>query len=171
MAMSTEPKQRRRATHRGFTALELMVTVAVLAILLAVVAPSMSTFVAAQRVKTSSFDVYSAMMFARSEAIKRRGNVYIGSATTDWSGGWKVCSAPTCTPADTLRNQDEFKGVTVTASSATLTYGLDGRLTAGDALLAVQSQTNPDQAGRRCVSVDATGLPRSRVLKGSATCS
>jgi type IV fimbrial biogenesis protein FimT len=174
MEMSAAAARCSRAASRGFTALELMVTVAVLAVVLAVVAPSMSTFVASQRVKTSSFDVYSAMMFARSEAIKRRGTVEVRSATTDtdWSNGWTiVCPVPTCAADQTLRNQDGFKGVTITSTSSTLTYGLDGRVTAGDAMLAVQSQTNPDQAGRRCVSVDTTGLPRSRVLKGSATCS
>ena len=161
-----------RAAQRGFTMLELMVTVSVLAVLLAVVAPSMSTFVASQRVKTGSFDLYSTMMFARSEAIKRRGNVDIVSATTDWTSGWSiVCPVPTCAAAETLRNQDSFKGVTVTSSSATLTYGLNGRLTTGAALVAVESQTNANQAGRRCLSVDTTGLPRSRVLAGSATCS
>ena len=160
-----------RTSQRGFTLIEAMVTISVLVILLAVAIPSMSTFVASQRVKTGSFDVYAAMMYARSEAIKRRGNVDIVSATTDWSGGWTiVCPVPTCTAQQTLRNQDALKGLTVTSSSATLTYRLDGRLTTGDALLQVASQNNTNQAGRRCVSVDTTGLPRSRTLTGSATC-
>jgi type IV fimbrial biogenesis protein FimT len=163
---TTRNRPAHRAAQRGFTMLELMITVSVLAVLLAVVAPSMTTFVAAQRVKTGSFDAYAAMMFARSEAIKRRGNVSIVAASTDWSGGWTVQDAG----ANVLRNQDAFKGLAVTASSATITYGFDGRLTTGDALLTVASQTNPDAAGRRCVTVDATGLPRSRVRKGAETC-
>lgn len=165
-----------RRTKRGFTLIEAMVTISVLVILLAVAVPSMSTFVSSQRVKTSSFDVYAAMMYARSEAIKRRSTtgVSIVSATADLSSGWTICLGATypCAAADTLRSQDAPKGVTVTfiSGSAPLTYRLDGRLTAGDALLQVAAQTNTNQAGRRCVSVDTTGLPRSRMLTGTATC-
>jgi type IV fimbrial biogenesis protein FimT len=159
-------------SQRGFTLIEAMVTVRVLVILLAVAIPSMSTFVASQRVKTASFDVYAAMMYARSEAIKRRGDVNIVAASTDWSGGFTVvCPIPTCTAQQTLRSQGAMSGLAVTSSNATLTYRLDGRLTTGDALLQVASVNNANQAGRRCVSVDTTGLPRSRTLSGTATCS
>ena len=154
-----------RAASQGFTVLELMITVVILAILLAVVAPSMSTFVASQRVKTSSFDVYSALMYARSEAIKRRSDVTVTSASVDWSGGWTIQAG-----TSVLRTQDAPKGVTVTSTNATLTYRLDGRLTTSDALLVVESQTGVNQAGRRCITVDTTGLPRSRALTGTATC-
>ncbi|MEO6747501.1 MAG: GspH/FimT family pseudopilin [Caldimonas sp.] len=156
-----------RRPQSGFTLIELMVTVAVLVILLAVAIPSMSTFVSSQRVKTSSFDVYAALMYARSEAIKRRSNVSVVSATTDWSSGWTVQDDAT---AAVLRSQDATKGVVVTASTATITYKLDGRLATGSALVEVASQTNSNQAGRRCLSVDTTGLPKSRTLTGSATC-
>ena len=155
-----------RSAQRGFTMVEMMVTVSVLAIMLAAASPSMVTFVASQRVKTSSFDVYSTLMFARSEAIKRRDNVSIVSSTTDWTSGWTVQDASN----NVLRSQDGPKGVTVTSSSATLTYGLDGRLTTSGALLTVESQVNPDTAGRRCLDIDTTGVPRSRALTGSATC-
>jgi type IV fimbrial biogenesis protein FimT len=161
-------------SDRGFTLVELMVGISVLAILLAVAAPGMSTFVSSQRVKTGSFDVYSAMMYARSEAIKRRAaaGVSIVASSTDWSNGWTVCLGATypCATADTLRTQGATTGVVVTSSGATLTFRLDGRLTTGDALLQVAAQTNGNQAGRRCISVDTTGLPRSRTLQGTATC-
>lgn len=156
-----------REAARGFTLIEAMVTIAILVVLMAVVAPSFITFVASQRVKTSSFDVYAALMYARSEAIKTRSDVTVGPSpgNTNWSNGWVVQGA------STLRTQDAIKGVIITSSNATLTYRLDGRLNTGDALLTVAAETNPDQAGRRCISVDTTGLPRTRTLRGTATCS
>src|SRR4051812_34722849 len=62
----------RRALHRqgGFTMTEMMVAVGIVAILTAVAAPPLLAMVAAQRVKTATFDLYSAMSYARSEAIK-----------------------------------------------------------------------------------------------------
>ena len=155
-----------RTSHRGFTAIEMLVTVSVLAILTAVASPSLAAFLNSQRVKTSSFDVYSSLMFARSEAIKRRSNISIVAGSTDWTSGWRIQDAS----SNVLRNQDGPKGVTITSSNSTLTYGIDGRLTTSGALLSIEALTNPDNAGRRCLDIDTTGVPRSRRLTGNASC-
>src|SRR4051812_38092652 len=57
------------AHGRGFTTVELMVAVGIVAILAALAAPSLLAMIATQRVKTATFDLYSAMSYARSEAI------------------------------------------------------------------------------------------------------
>ena len=158
---------RGRSSVRGFTLVEAMVTVSMIAILLAIAAPSMSGFLASQRVRAGSFDVYAALVYARSEAIKRHANVSLVAPTSDWSAGWTIQDGS----ANVLRTQDTLNGLTVTSNVATLTYRLDGRLTSGSALVVVDSQTGADRAGRRCLTIDATGLPRSRTLTGSATCS
>lgn len=158
---------RGRSTVRGFTLIEAMVTVAMIAVLLAIAAPSLSGFLASQRVRSGSFDVYASLVYARSEAIKRHANVSLVAPTTDWSTGWTIEDGS----ANVLRTQETLQGLTVTSNVATLTYRLDGRLTSGSALVVVESQTGADRAGRRCLTIDATGLPRSRTLTGSATCS
>ena len=162
----TRCRSRARSSACGFTLIEALVTVAMLVILLAIAAPSMSAFLASQRVRSSSFDVYAGLIYARSEAIKRHANVTLVASTTDWSGGWTVQDGG----GNVLRTQDPLKGVTVTSNAAELTYRLDGRLAAGSALVIVESQTGADTVGRRCLTIDTTGLPRSRVLTGSATC-
>jgi type IV fimbrial biogenesis protein FimT len=165
---------------RGFTLIEAMVTIAVLVVLLAVVAPSFRTFVSSQRVKTSSFDLYSTLMFARSEAIKRRDNVTIEAVSSDWKNGWTVKDSS----LNILRSQSAPNGVCVTTDGAcppsspspptltSLTYRLDGRLTTGNSALTLAATVgDPDTAGRRCITVDTTGIPRSRKIAGGATCS
>lgn len=75
--------------QRGFTAIELMVVVAILAVLAALAAPSFTLLVERWRVRSASEDLTSALYYARSEAIKRGGGVAI-DATSGWNQGWKV---------------------------------------------------------------------------------
>lgn len=89
-----------RRLSRGFTAIELMVTMAVLAILAAIAAPSFNPLIERWRIRQASEELQSTFYFARSEAIKRGGGIAIarsGSATDctaladdDWNCGWIV---------------------------------------------------------------------------------
>jgi len=82
---------------------ELMVTVAVVAILMAIGAPSLKSFLVKQQVAADIDSLSSALHLARSEALKRSGTVTVcplaaGSTnscvttatTTSWSNGWLV---------------------------------------------------------------------------------
>ena len=63
--------QHSRHRSAGFTIVELMVALIVLIVLLAMAAPAFNKIVANQRVRNASFDMFSAMNYARSEAVKR----------------------------------------------------------------------------------------------------
>jgi type IV fimbrial biogenesis protein FimT len=71
---------------RGFTLIELMVVVAITAILLAAAAPSFTSFFDKQRVKNAASQLYGDLQFARSEAVQRNRKVKItfASTTTAW---------------------------------------------------------------------------------------
>ena len=73
---------------RGFTLVEVIMAITILAILLVIAVPSMTALVRDQRVKAATFDVFSAFAFARSEAIKRNANVVITPNAIDWGSGW-----------------------------------------------------------------------------------
>jgi type IV fimbrial biogenesis protein FimT len=55
----------------GFSLVELMVTVAIAAILMAIAAPSFKIFIDNQKLLTTATEFYSAVNMTRSEAIKR----------------------------------------------------------------------------------------------------
>ena len=85
---------------RGFTAIELMVVVAIMAVLAALAAPSFTPLMEGWRVRQATEALQSTIFYARSEAIKRGGNVAIQklpnntggctTATTNqaWDCGW-----------------------------------------------------------------------------------
>jgi len=77
--------------QRGFSLIELLVTLAVVAILLTVGVPASQAFIAKSRLTTASNQFTLSLLLARSEAAKRGKDVLMISANgKDWSGGWRV---------------------------------------------------------------------------------
>lgn len=64
-----------RMASSGFTLIELMVTIAVLAIIVSIAAPNISTQLANQRVKSTTAILESALKEAKAESIIRRQKV------------------------------------------------------------------------------------------------
>jgi len=87
--------------QRGFTTLEILVTLALMAVLAAIAAPSMIDFVRNNKMSTAARQLDADMMLARREAIKRNMRVIVcikgstagkcGTAATAWAAGWLVC--------------------------------------------------------------------------------
>ena len=71
---------------RGFTLIELMVVISIMAVLLGIGVPSFKSFIAGQRVKTAAGDFSLALVFARSEAIKRNADVTVTAASSGATG-------------------------------------------------------------------------------------
>ena len=70
--------------------IELLVTVATLALLAALAAPGMQKLVAAQRLRSASYDLIADFTLARSEALKRASTVQVTPTSSDWRNGWSV---------------------------------------------------------------------------------
>lgn len=83
----------------AFTLIELIVTVALAAIVAAVAIPAYQDFIRGQRATTSTNDLITAFHLARSEAVKRGGNVEVCSSADqancggNWADGWLVRDA------------------------------------------------------------------------------
>ena len=71
-----------RMTSSGFTLIELMVTIAVMAIIMSIAAPSFNTQIANQRVKSTAVNIESALKEAKAESIIRRQNVMVTFSST-----------------------------------------------------------------------------------------
>ncbi|OXL24029.1 pilus assembly protein [Psychrobacter sp. DAB_AL32B] len=69
-------------TSSGFTLIEMMVTIVVLAIIVSIAAPSMSNQLANQRVKSTTATLANALKEAKAESIIRRQNVTLSYNNT-----------------------------------------------------------------------------------------
>jgi len=160
------PHRHRARGHlsRGFTLIEAMVTLAVLVILLSVAAPSFRAYTEGQRIKTATQELVYGLSYARSEAIARRANVSLVAASGGFVNGWTIETGTTV-----LREQAALSGIAISGATATtLTYGLDGR--SGDAFSTmIEAPSGGVSTEKRCVSIDAMGMPRSRKTAAS-TC-
>lgn len=89
--------------YSGFTLIELMVALAVVAVLISVGLPKMSVFFKGNRMVTNANDLLAGLHIARSEAIKRNTRVSICKSTNagdavpkcakagkSWDEGWFV---------------------------------------------------------------------------------
>jgi type IV fimbrial biogenesis protein FimT len=80
----------------GFTLIELMVTLAVLAILLVAAAPSFSDFIDKSRLKGAAHGVVDAINNARAESVRQGRDVSVAmkGTTTAWCLGAKSAAEP-----------------------------------------------------------------------------
>jgi len=81
-AMSRRPQ--------GITLVELMVTLAVAAILLTIGVPVLRDFILNNRLTTHANTLAASLALARAEAVRRNQPVAIVPVAGDWSKGWTV---------------------------------------------------------------------------------
>lgn len=147
----TSRQPRTTLRQRGFTLIELLVTMTVMIVMLGIGVPAFKNFTATQRVKTAAVDVATALLLARSEAVKRNKTVTIAPVTAgDWTSGWTVKES-----ALTVRQQEAVNGLAINGP-ATVSFQSNGRVAAAasfDLVSAVATDI------RRCVKVDLTGVP------------
>lgn len=161
MLVSHRPRRRRA---QGFTLIELVTAITMMAILAGLALPSFREFVANQRLRSASFDLMAALTLARSEAVTRNVNVSLAKATagTAWDKGWHVLAAGTTQP---IQNQEALKNLTITDSAAldSITYGKDGRALTTSTRFTIAPSTTISGVSSRCVSIGLSGVPSSSV--------
>lgn len=160
----------RLARTSGFSLIELMISIAILAILLALGWPSFQGSLRSNRIATASNEFLAALSLARSEAIRNTRGSGICASTdgtscdgTDWAAGWLVWGD---TNGDgtfdagepVLRVKQDSAQVTVTGPADPITFDSRGRRR-GSTDVAVTMQ--PDECGgrqlQRTLTVKAVG--------------
>lgn len=138
---------------------ELLVVVAVLGILASLAVPSFRSLIQSQQVKNASFEMFSLLSLARSEAIKRNSNVTI---TPSFNAASEVGFTVTAASGEVIRTKSALKGIviTVTPSSTTqVVYQRTGRATATPTFQIDVSTTPTENV--RCIEIELSGMPRT----------
>jgi type IV fimbrial biogenesis protein FimT len=91
---ATRPKRAAvgKNRNRGFTLVELMIGVVIVAVLLGVAAPSFRSFILDQQLRATTADLRIAVTRARSEAVKRNRVVQLLPSAGGWNSGWRIPS-------------------------------------------------------------------------------
>lgn len=143
------------ARTRGFTLPELLIVVTVLAVLMAAGLPSMAEFVRNQRVKTASFDLFSTLVFARSEAITRNAAVKMEPVSGAWTNGWTVKDAA----GNVLRTAGSVPNVTIAGPTlGFVEFRGSGRLNT-TTMPTFQLSASGGTVQTRCIKIDLSGRP------------
>lgn len=161
-------------SKEGFTLLELVITVAIIAILTGIGTPSFRNIILNSRATAAADGLVSAIQLSRSESAKRLADVKIcradSSATgcaddTNWSNGWLVCASPCNNAALVIRAWGSPASVTtLTSTSASgITFHGNG-LGSTSANFYIAFGGTQEQ---RCVSVTQSG----RIVVKRTACS
>ena len=106
-----------RAAARGFTLIELMVVVTLVAILTTVAAPSISQQIANFRVRSAADGIVNGLNIARAEAARR--NSPAAFTLNSGGAGWSVAQVSPATAIQSRGNGDTSR-LTVTSSTGSL---------------------------------------------------
>ena len=171
--------------QRGFTVVELMVTLSIVGILVAAAAPGYQDWVATTRLNSHTNEFVTALHYARSEAVKRNVAVSVCKSssgtscatTSTWAQGWMVFvdldGSGTYTSGETiLRVHEKLTGGTTligeTAVANVITFRSNG--TAAQAGLIDMCSYRQTVPGRDIVIASGTGRPISVIDGAPITC-
>jgi type IV fimbrial biogenesis protein FimT len=157
----------------GFTLVELLVTLAIAAILFGLAVPSMARFLQSNRLTTATNTLVSNLQLARSEAIERGVPVMLcksadgtscsTSAGVSWANGWLMYadlngdSAWTAANDVMIRIQEALPAdIAVTAPGNVITFNRQGMIGTGPGTGNYQLCSTP-LGKSRIVSLGATG--------------
>lgn len=165
----------------GFTLIELMAAIMILAILSFIAAPNMSTLVKSNRLDSSATVLMRSMIAARSEAIARNQPVVICSSangssctTGGWENGWISFADDDADNAlgaaesilETFYSDDQLTIRSAASNPNLVAFSSDGSISEIVSFRVCGSDA--DIAKAKTISLSVTGRPRSSL--GTSEC-
>ena len=137
---------------RGFTIVELMVVVSIVAILASVAAPSFMQMIATQRIRSVASALKESLWVARAEATKRNASVSFTfvNAATDWD----IMDASGATPMLKQHGHPAVVSKTSSGNNVQFNFNAYGRLSTGSGWIELSDASGSTY---RCINVATTG--------------
>lgn len=166
-----------RYKSKGFTLVELMVTVVVAAILLGLAAPSFRDAIQNNKFVATSNQLVSALKYARTEALKRRASVTVCGlndaktacgASTNWKTNGFGALDSSNNVLKVWTDPTQYDDLTLTSSATSLIYAPSGILNSG-ADIGVRIVFT-DVTENRCVEVSTTGRVSTQTIAAGDAC-
>src|SRR5215469_18759768 len=156
-------KARNTRQKRGFTLVEMLVAIAILAVLLALAAPSFTNSSLPSKLRSTANSLVGAAQLARSEAIKRDAVVTLcvsaDGATCgagNWSQGWIVTTGGGTIPLQSVQSAPTGFRVTPAGGAVALTFQPSG-VGATTETFTICRSTPTVGSQERSVSISAIG--------------
>lgn len=158
-----------RARMRGFTLVELMVTLGVVAILGIIAVPNFHTFMLNQRRDSVVDALVASLQYSRNQALNMDQPTTLCAGVSGvpcpggvWTGGWEVVQQPASSSTAILLTTHALQA-TSTAPTVTATFGSTGLVFGGNGLVTfVPALASGDEILRVC---DTRGVAYARAVE------